>query len=290
VTRLAILADPAFPQLERIPRDITRTDVDDAEVILLAPRFGKQLRELLPRAKKLKWVHALAAGVETLPFDLLRGTDIIVTNSRRIYAEALGEFAVAAMLWFTKDLRRLVDQQRARKWEPFTVERLDGKTAGIIGFGGIGEAVGRRAAAMGVKVTGVRRGGDVESALGCDFVVLCTPLTPETRGLITRERIAMMKQDAVLINVSRGAVVDEKALVDALRDRSIRGAALDVFEVEPLPESSPLWTMNHVLLSPHSADHTPDGHDVAMSFFLANLERFRRGEPLENVVDQTAGY
>src|SRR5436309_1347077 len=117
--RLAILAEPSFPQLERIPRDII-SDIDDADAVLLAPRFGRQVGELRPRAKKLRWIHALAAGVETLPFDVLRGTDIVVTNSRGLYADALGEFAIAAMLWFTKDLRRLVDNQRARKWEPFT--------------------------------------------------------------------------------------------------------------------------------------------------------------------------
>lgn len=290
MTRLAVLADPSFPQLGKIPRDIERSDIDDADAVLLAPRFGSQLRELLPRAKKLRWIHALAAGVETLPFDALRNTSIVVTNSRGLYADALGEFAVAAMLWFTKDLRRLVEQQRARKWEPFTVERLDGKTAGIIGFGGIGQAIGRKAAALGVKVTGVRRGGNIEPALACDFVVLSTPLTNETRGLLSRSRIAQMKRDAVLINVSRGAVVDEQALIDTLRARNIRGAALDVFEIEPLPESSELWTLDNVLLSPHSADHTADAWDVAMSFFLDNLARFRAGKPLENVVNQAVGY
>jgi phosphoglycerate dehydrogenase-like enzyme len=288
--RLAVLAEPTFPQLDRIPGDIERTDVDTADAILLAPRFGTQLRDLLPRAKKLRWIHALAAGVETLPFDVLRTTDIVVTNSRGLYADGLGEFAIAAMLWFTKDLRRLVENQRAKKWEPFTVERLDGKTAGIIGFGGIGSSVGRKASALGVTITGIRSKQRIEPALACDFVVLATPLTAETRGLITAERIAMMKRDAVLINVSRGAVVDERALIDALRERRIRGAALDVFETEPLPESSPLWTLDNVLLSPHSADHTADAHDIAMTFFLENVERFRQGEPLQNVVNQHAGY
>jgi phosphoglycerate dehydrogenase-like enzyme len=120
--------------------------------------------------------------------------------------------------------------------------------------------------------------------------VVATPLTSGTRGMISASRIAAMKSTAVLINVSRGAVVDEMALVDALRNRRIRGAALDVFEVEPLPESSALWSLDNVLISPHTADHTADSHDRAMAFFLENLARVRRGEPLENVVDQTAGY
>ena len=288
--RLAVLADPSFPQLERIPRDVTITDIDDADAILLAPRFGSQLRALLPRAKRVRWIHALAAGVETLPFDLLRDTGVIVTNSRAIYAEALGEFAIAAMLWFTKDLRRLVDNQRAHKWEPYTVERLEGKSAGIIGYGGIGRAIGRRAESLGVRVMAARRGDAIEPLMECDFVVLSTPLTPATRGMIGAAHLARMKAAAVLINVSRGAVVDEPALVEALRSRHIRGAALDVFEVEPLPESSPLWSLDNVLISPHTADHTADAHDIAMTFFLENLGRFRRGEALENVVDPQAGY
>ena len=290
--KLAILADPSFPQLARIPQDVMISAVDDAEAVLLAPRFGSQLRDLLPRARKLRWIHALAAGVETLPFDALRSTHVVVTNSRGLYGDALGEFAIAAMLWFTKDLRRLAENQRTKKWEPFTVERLEGKTAGIIGLGGIGSAVKRRAEAMGMKTLGVRKADrDRDILLGAsDFVVLCTPLTAETRHMIDAAAIAKMKNDAVLINVSRGAVVNEAALIDALRSKRIRGAALDVFEVEPLPESSPLWSLDNVLISPHSADHTGDAHDVAMTFFLENLARFRRGEPLRNVVDQAAGY
>ncbi|MGZ4777976.1 MAG: D-2-hydroxyacid dehydrogenase [Thermoanaerobaculia bacterium] len=288
--KLAVLADPDFPQLERIPRDVEISDAAEAEAILLAPRFGSQLRDVLPRAKHVRWIHALAAGVETLPFDLLHDTAIVVTNSRGIYADALGEFAIAAMLWFAKDLRRLVENQRARRWEPLTVQRLEGKTAAIIGYGGIGKAIGRRAEAMGMKVTGVRRGDDIEPALASDFVVLATPLTPATRGMMNRNRIAAMTPETVLINVSRGAVVDEGALVEALRNHRIRGAALDVFEVEPLPDTSPLWSLDNVLLSPHSADHTTDAHERAMTFFLKNLARFRSAEPLENVVDKESGY
>ena len=288
--RLAVLADPSFPQLGRIPADVTISGVEDADAILLAPRFGSQVREILPRAKHVRWIHALAAGVETLPFDALRETGIVVTNSRAIYAEALGEFAIAAMLWFMKDLRRLIENQRARRWEPYTVDRLEGKTAGIIGYGGIGKAIGRRAESLGVRVIPVRRGGDIAPAMECDFVVLSTPLTSATRGMIDASRIASMRSSAVLINVSRGAVVDEGALIGALRDKRIRGAALDVFEVEPLPESSPLWSLENVLISPHTADHTADGHDIAMNFFLENLRRFRRGESLENAVDLDAGY
>jgi phosphoglycerate dehydrogenase-like enzyme len=250
----------------------------------------------LPEAGNLRWIHSLGAGVETLPFELLRESDAILTNSRGLYADALGEFVVASMLWFAKDLRRLVRNQRERRWEPFTVERLEGKTAGIVGYGAIGQAVGRRAGALGMRVLSVRRRqefGDLtldELIAESDYLVLSTPLTPSTSGMITRERLALMRTTAVLINVSRGAVVDQTALVEALTARRIRGAALDVFETEPLPIDDPLWALENVLISPHSADHAADSHDRAMAFFLENLARFQRGESLENVVDKVEQY
>jgi phosphoglycerate dehydrogenase-like enzyme len=267
-----------------------------ADAIVLAPRNASKLVELWQEAQHVRWIHALSAGVETLPFDLLRSSSVVVTNSRGLYADALGEFAIAAMLWFAKDLRRLAEQQRERRWEPFTVQRLEGRTVGIVGYGGIGQAIGRRAAAMGMRVLSVRRRqefGDPtldEVLAEADYVVLATPLTPATHRLLTRERLASMRPDAVLINVSRGAVLDEAALAGLLREGRIRGAALDVFETEPLPEASPLWALDNVLVSPHSADRTADSHERAMAFYLENLSRFRRGEPLENVVDKEAGY
>lgn len=269
-----------------------RNAIGAAGVIVLAPRYGDVLRELWPEAKRVRWIHSLGAGVETLPFDLLRKSDVVVTNSRGLYADALAEFAIAAMLWFAKDLRRLMRNQDARLWEPFTVHRLEGSTVGIVGYGGIGRAVARRAEALGMKTATVRRhAGDLDEVIAAaDYLVLSTPLTPETRGLINAERIARMRPTSVLINVSRGTVVDEAALVHALREKRIRGAALDVFETEPLPPDHPLWSLENVLISPHGADKTSDSHDRAMTLFLHNLERFRRSEALENVVDKRREY
>jgi phosphoglycerate dehydrogenase-like enzyme len=206
------------------------------------------------------------------------------------------EFAVAAMLWFARDLRRLIRNQEQRRWEPYTVDRLEGQTAGIIGYGGIGHAVGRRAAALGMHVLGVRRRqelGDptIEEVIAqSDYLVLCAPLTPRTYRLLSRERIAAMKPTAVVINIGRGSTVDEEALLDALRSRRIRGAALDVFETEPLAPEHPFWTLDNVLISPHTADHTADSHHRAMQFFIENLRRFRADESLENVVDKLERY
>jgi phosphoglycerate dehydrogenase-like enzyme len=179
---------------------------------------------------------------------------------------------------------------------PFTVERLEGKTLAILGYGSIGEAIGRRASALGMQLMTVRRRlefGDptIDDILPeADYVALSLPLTPATRGILNATRIAKMRTSAVLINVSRGAIVDEPALVEALAEKRIRGAALDVFTTEPLPPDHRLWTLENVLLSPHSADHTADAHDRAMSFFLENLARFQRGESLENVIDKDEQY
>src|SRR5205085_8536852 len=208
----------------------------------------------------------------------------------------LAEFVVAAMLFFAKDLRRALRNQDARRWEPYTVTRLEGQTAGVIGYGGIGQAVARRAQSLGMNVIHARRQrelGDpsVDDVIAeSDYVILSAPLTPSTYRLMNAERIAAMKRSAVLINVSRGSIVDEAALVDALRANRIRGAALDVFESEPLAPDHPLWSFENALVSPHTADHTGDSHDRAMTFFLENLARFERGDALENVVDKQEQY
>ena len=308
--RLLVIAPPDFAPLDTLRREapdvelivgteaeVLRPDAPRCDAVLVAPWFGSLLVELWRELANVRWIHAISAGVEFLPFDLLRRrSTILVTNSRGLYADALGEFAIAAMLWFAKDLRRLVRNQDARKWERYTVERLSGKTAGIIGYGGIGRAIGTRAAALGMRVIGVGRRqafGEptIEDAMTqSDYVVLSAPLTPRTFRFISRERIALMKPSAVLINVGRGKTVDEEALVDALQNKRIRGAALDVFEQEPLPPEHPLWALDNVLISPHTADSTSDVHERAMQFFIENLRRFRAGEALENVVDTAEQY
>lgn len=307
--RLLVIAEPDFPPLALLRHEHTGIEVtagtdaaslrraaSQADAVLLAPRHGSLLVDLWRELGNVRWIHTLAAGVESLPFDLLRRSEVVVTNSRGLYADALGEFAVAAMLWFAKDLRRLVRNQEAERWEPYTVERLEGQTVGIIGYGGIGQAIGRRAAALGMQVVGVRRRQELgEPALDeviarADYVVMCTPLTPRTYRLLSRERIALMKPTAALINIGRGRTIDEAALIEALRDRRIRGAALDVFDTEPLPPAHPFWTLDNVLISPHTADHTADAHHRAMQFFIENLRRFRAGEALENVVDKFEQY
>jgi len=276
--RIRYLGPPDFAPLSMLREYATG---GDAEVVLVHPRSGAQLREVWPQLPSVQWVHALSAGVENLIFPEL---NVPLTNGRGIFAPALAEWVLAAMLHFAKDIPRLM---RQRRWEPFTVQRIEGQTVGIVGYGSIGRAVAARCAGMRIIPFSRHDGSLDEVFRDSDYVVVCAPLTEATRGLIDARR---MKRDAVLINVGRGAVVDEAALVEALRSHHLQGAALDVFATEPLPPDHPLWAFDNVLISPHCADHTPDSHELAMRCFLDNLARFERGEPLLNVVDKEAGY
>jgi phosphoglycerate dehydrogenase-like enzyme len=261
----------------------------------------------LRKAPGLRWIHARSAGLDHVLVPEVVAHPAVLTNGRGAFSPALAEFVLAALLFFAKDLRRLVAQQAAGVWEPFDTERLEGRTVGIVGYGDIGRAAAARLRPLGVAILALRRRPQLsaEDALAsetlspdglldlmarADDVVVTAPLTPQTRGLVGREAIAAMKTTAVLINVGRGPVVDEAALVEALEQGRIRGAALDVFETEPLRPESPLWRLPNVLLSPHCADHVPGWVDEAMQVFLRQLERFRRGEPLTNPVDKAAGY
>jgi phosphoglycerate dehydrogenase-like enzyme len=181
------------------------------------------------------------------------------------------------------------------------MRELRGATMGIVGYGDIGKACASRAQALGMRVLAVRRNPDktrgefgpdglIDMIRQCDYVVASAPLTPETRGMIGVREIAAMKPTAVLMNVGRGPVIDETALIPALAEKRIRGAALDVFTHEPLPPEHPFFTFDNVLLSPHCADNTPTWNEEAMRFFLQNFDRFAKNEPLLNVVDKHAGY
>jgi phosphoglycerate dehydrogenase-like enzyme len=266
-----------------------------------------RLAAVLQHAPALPWVHSRSAGLDRVLVPELVSGPALLTNGRGVFGPALAEFAIAALLFFAKDLRRLVLAQRAGRWEPFDMQPLAGRTLGVVGYGDIGREVARRAHALGMRVVALRRrpelsAGDplADELLGeegllelmarADDVVVATPLTPRTRGLVGRDAIAALKPTAVLVNVGRGPVVDEEALVEALAAGRIRGAALDVFETEPLPPAHPLWTLPNVLLSPHCADHVPGWIEAATRAFLDELERYRRGEPLRNVVDKTRGY
>ncbi len=320
VTTLLVLADPADPYLPLLDPIRDRVDlVIGADAAALAPAASRaqamlawnirkaELEAILPLAAHLRWMHVRWAGLDSLLFPALVENPVVVTNSRGVYSQSLGEFVIAGALFFAKDIRRLLRDQDSHRWSPFTMLELRGATMGIVGYGDIGRACATRAHAMGMRVLAQRRRPEratsdplIDRAYGpdglldmigeCDYVVAAAPLTPETKGMIGAREIGAMKPTAVLMNVGRGPVIDEDALVDALRSKRIRGAALDVFSKEPLPPDHPLFDFDNVLLSPHCADNTPTWNEDAMRFFLANFDRFLRGEPLENVVDKHAGY
>ncbi len=266
----------------------------EADVMLVGGVKRALVEQVFAMAPNLRWIHSQWAGLDGLMFPALAQSSIPLTNGAGVFAEALGEFAIAAMLWFAKDLDRMRRQQAEGRWQEFDVQMLHGARLGIVGLGGIGKAVARRALALGMRVHGLGRKhsrDELESVLReSDYLLLSAPLTPETRGMIGAREFAMMKPGSVLLNLGRGAVADEAALLAALQSGPIRGAALDVYHVEPLPAGHPLWSMNNVLLSPHTADHTATWLEEATRFFVRNYARYIKGEPLENLVDKQAGY
>ncbi|HYO81488.1 MAG TPA: D-2-hydroxyacid dehydrogenase [Bryobacteraceae bacterium] len=278
-----------------------------ARVVLNCTGAGAPLRTIWQHAGKLEWVHSLAAGVENQLIPELVESGIPLTNSRGVYASSLAEFALAAILYYAKDLQRMKRQQKAHRWEQFDVEMIEGRTVGIVGYGAIGRQVAERVAKAGMKVYGLRRrpdAGDPDPNVArmygtealhellpqCDYVVITAALTPQTRGMIGAAELGLLPPHCVLINLGRGPVIQEQALIATLSAGRIRGAALDVFEVEPLPEDHPLWDFENVLISPHCADHIAGWLESAVQFFVENYRRFDAGQPLQNVVDKRAGY
>jgi phosphoglycerate dehydrogenase-like enzyme len=278
----------------------------DATVIFSWSAPLELVRSVLAMAPKVRWVHSRMAGLDKVLFPELIHSDITVTNGRGVFSLSLGEFALAAILYFAKDFRRMIRNQMAGVWEDFNVEEIAGQTVGIVAYGDIGRAVASRAHAMGMRVLATKRhppaGTDPfverfyktedqrEMMAQCDYIVAAAPLTPETRHLISDAEFAVMKPTAVVINVGRGPVIDHAAIVRALTSKQIRGAGLDVFEYEPLPPGDPMYKLENVLLSPHTADHTATWLEQAMRFFVAQYGRFQRGEPLENIVNKKLGY
>lgn len=254
---------------------------------------------------RLRWVHYSSTGVEHLRLLEFRERGVILTNGAGLYADPIAEHVIMCMLAARLNLLGLVRAQAVATWAPEveSQQELQGSVALIIGYGALGRAVGVRARALGVTVLGARRRDDEPAEDGvssgeswrallpeADFVVLTLPATPETRGIIGEAEIAAMQAGAWLINVARGSLVDEDALVDALSSGHLGGAALDAFQNEPLPPAHPFWTLPNVLLSPHSSWRSSrlDERDVAL--FTDNLQRFNGGDTLRNVVDLDAGY
>jgi glyoxylate/hydroxypyruvate reductase A len=259
------------------------------------------------RAEQLRWIQATSAGIGGfMPRTGLDRSGIQVTTAAGIHAVPLAEFALTGVLHFVKGLPQLTEWQTAHHWERYTTRQLAGLRALVVGLGGVGRRVASSLAGLGVEVWGLGRVGSVYDVEGVsrvvtrpdldamlpttDIVVLACPLTDETRGLIGAAQLDLLPLDAVVVNIARGAVVDQEALIDSLRAGRIAGACLDVFADEPLPADSPLWDMPNVIVSPHSASTVSSENASLVDLFIDNLGRFMEGRPLRNLYDPERGY
>jgi len=304
--------------------------VDDVEVLLRGWLVAEAFDRLLARAPHLTWVHSATSGVERALTPAALARDVLVTNARGVFSRPIAEHVLLMILAISRHLPDLVELQRERTWQPLEGRELRELTIGIVGYGSLGRSVASLASAFGARVIAMRRrptdaesaaadatpaeGGSIAAAdqdafpfeprverivgpdglrdllAESDIVVLAAPLTPETESMIDEAAIAAMKRDAWLINVARGRLIDDTALLRALRENRIGGAALDTFRDEPLPQASPYWELPNVILTPHTAWSSARVLDRSIDLFCDNLVRFSRGEPLRNVVDPAAGY
>ena len=285
------------------------TTLAEAEVLFTSPLMPADITQ---RAPRLRWVQLTSAGVDRMLDSELARSGVAITTASGIHAVPIGEYVMGVMLAFAKGFPAAMRAQAERTWRPYLAEELHGKTVGIIGLGAIGGYVARLARADGMRVLAVRRSAreratgaeigmpDVDELLPpsdlpyllseADYVVIAVPLTPESEGLIGERELRAMKPTARIVNVARGAVIAEAALVRALKEGWIAGAALDVVQQEPLPPDSELWGMDNVILTPHISGGTPVYMERAVELFCDNLRRYLAGEPLRNHVDVRRGY
>ena len=300
-SNLEIVSLPSYEEIE--------TELPDAEVLITFSVKPEQLAF----AKRLRWIHSPAAAVHQLMFPQIVDSDIRVTNAREVHGPVVAEHVLALIFALAKKLHEAARFQQKHIWgqAPMWYSRprpreIAGATLGLIGLGSIGRHVAKHASALGMRVIATRENPEKERPEGVevvlaaseleqllrqsDYVVLSAPLTPATRGLINAERLAQMRPDACLINVGRGPLVDESALEEALREKKIGGAALDVFEKEPLPADSPLWDLENLLITPHTAGITEKLWERHYALIAENLRRYLAEQPLLAVVDKSKGY
>ena len=277
--------------------------------VLFAGRFS---REMFAAAKKLKWIQTNYVGVEYFLLPEVVKSDVVITNASGVNSVPVAEHVMALMLCLTRKLHWYLRNQSRKQWKTndldliLNMEELSGKTVGIVGIGNIGTEIASRAKCLGMKIIGTRKNVSApkpecvdelipmdnlkELFAQSDFVVLQLPLTKETTGIIGEPEITAMKRTAYLINTGRGLVIQEDRLIQALKDGRIAGAALDTFVKEPLPQDSPLWEMENVVITPHVAGLTPLYGDRLVKLFCENLKKYVNKEPLINVIDKSRGY
>jgi phosphoglycerate dehydrogenase-like enzyme len=280
-------------------------DVDGVEVVMLPWSLASATVAAVLRPPSLRWVHTVTAGIDHVLTALSPDREVLITNAAGVFDVPIAETVLAYILLFAKRMPELLAQQRERTWRLLRLQEVAGATVGILGMGGIGTEVARRCKALGMRVLAVRRHPEqgspcVDEMMGHErltellaaahYVVIALPATSETRGLLGPTELAAMRPDGVLINVARGAILDQDALYGVLAAGRIGGAALDVFEEEPLPETSPLWALPNVIITPHNSWSTPYLKTREVDLFLDNLQRYVTGESLLNVVDPAREY
>ena len=304
-----------IPGIERIKDDVdyqfATTDDQLAKAIvnadiLLGWNFrAKSLEQVWPQAQKLRWIHWASAGVDAVLFPGLRKSDIQLTNAKGIFDDAMAEYVLGLILCFAKDIPQTIRCQSNKQWSYRITESIVGQSVLIVGAGSIGSAIAAVLQKMGMEVVGVARSGrsghpvlgdihpfsQLDNLLGnADYVINVTPSTSDTRNLFAKECFLKMKSTARFINVGRGDAVDEQALASVLEQEKIAGAALDVYQTEPLPEDSPLWNAKNLILSPHMSGDLKDYPNRIVDIFIENVYRFINGDELVNLVDKEKGY
>ena len=304
VPGIGVIADEAELRFADSPERLL--EALPGAAILLGLNFSDgNLSGVWPRAADLKWIHWAGAGVDAVLFPELIRSDVVLTNSRGIFDRAMAEYVLGLILSFAKRFPETTRHQSEGRWQHRLSEMVSGAKVLVVGVGSIGREIAGLLRSAGLRVEGVGRRArvgddefaaihareDLNSVLpAADYVVIVVPLTEESRGMFGAAQFAVMKPTARIINVARGAVVDEGALAEALRDGHIAGAALDVTAVEPLPAESPLWAMPQVIVSPHMSGDFSGYKEVVVSAFVDNFRRFQSEEPLLNVVDKISGF
>jgi len=291
----------------RIHGDADANAFEDAEVLLLGSVPASVLDHVVTRSARLRWVHSAAAGVDRVTTPVVRERGLTVTNARGVFSRPIAEYVVMMSLAIARRLPQLLELQRERTWQPLRGRELSELTIGIVGYGSIGVELSQLLAPFGSRILATRRhpergAGDAsnvelhgldrldEVLRASDIVVVAAPLTDETAGLIGAEQLAQMREDAWLINIARGRLIDEIALRRALQSGWIGGAVLDVFSEEPLAPDSPLYATPNLIITPHTSWASDRVAARTVDLFVENLRAFRAGEPMRNVVDLEAGY
>jgi glyoxylate/hydroxypyruvate reductase A len=311
VYRDDLLAPPRYPgdhhpHVQRSPEQAAEWAALLSQAEVLFDVDGPSTSNFEASVPRLRWIQASSSGIgEWVRMLGIIDSPIVVTNAAGIHSVPLAEFVVFAMLYFARSWPRMVAEQRAHHWERCAIETLAGKTLGIVGLGNVGRSVARLAQPFGMRTIGVRRSpgaGEygVDAVYGpdgldtvlreSDYLALCVPHTPETVGMLDARKIASIKRGAVVVNIARGSVIDEPALIEALRSGQLGGAALDVVAREPLSPDSPLWDMPNVLITPHSMSTATDENERLTTLFCDNLRRYLGEQPLHNVIDKVRGY